>query len=184
MTTHRRPSFLVQGSDTPIPLHSPRLIWRYASTQWRRIFGLNISRIDDLLFVGGQFRPDQWPALHLLGVRAVLSMQEEHVDEFVNPLPARALRVPVPDFHSPSVEQLREAVAFIAGAHADGLPVLVHCHAGVGRAPLTAGAYLIAQGHTAAQALARIRRARPIIDLNPLQHARLVEWELRTREAL
>jgi protein tyrosine phosphatase (PTP) superfamily phosphohydrolase (DUF442 family) len=182
MTNQRSPSFLVEGSDTPIPIHSPRLFWKYASAQWRRVFGLNISQIDDLLYVGGQFRRDQWPAMHMLGVRAVLSMQAENEDEFVSPLPARALRIPVIDFQPPSIEQLHQACAFIREAHAEGLPVFVHCHAGVGRAPLTAGAYLVSQGATAAQAIERIRRARPIIDLNLVQHARLVEWELRLRD--
>jgi hypothetical protein len=42
--------------------------------QWRRYFGLNISQvIDPLLFVGGQFDPQQWTQIHALGVRAVLS---------------------------------------------------------------------------------------------------------------
>ena len=159
------------------PVDSPALLWLYARTQWRRVFGLNVTRIDDLLFVGGQFRPRQWPALRQLGIRAVLSLQAEYEDVFHGTPPDRALRLMVPDFHPPTVEQLREAVAFVAAAHADGLPVMIHCHAGVGRASLTASAYLVSRGASYADAFEKIRRARPIVRLNRLQHERLSEWE-------
>jgi predicted protein tyrosine phosphatase len=150
----------------------------YLRAQWMRLFGLNVTPISSLLFVGGQFRPEQWPLLHAMGVRAVLSMQAERADRFSGAPPARAHRLKVPDFHAPSLDQLAEGVAFIAGAHAAGLPVFVHCHAGVGRAPLMAAAYLVSRhglGYRAA--LAHVRAARPIIALNPRQLARLREFE-------
>jgi predicted protein tyrosine phosphatase len=183
MSNDHAPAFYAPGSSTPIPLHSPRMFWKYASTQWRRIFGLNVSRLDDMLFVGGEFRADQWPALHALGIRAVLSLQQERADEFLGTPPSRILRLEVPDFHAPSVEQLDEACAFIDAAHAENQPVMIHCHAGVGRAPLTTAAFLVRQGLSASEALQRIRLARPIIELNALQYTRLVEWELRERAA-
>jgi protein tyrosine phosphatase (PTP) superfamily phosphohydrolase (DUF442 family) len=163
------------------PLSDPTRLWLYAVTQWRRLFGLNVSRIDELLFVGGEFTPAQWLDLHALGIRAVLSLQAEREDHFDGTPPDRTLRLPVPDFHPPSIEQLHEAVAFMNACRADGLPVLVHCHAGVGRASLTASAYLISCGHSRIEAFSRIRRARPIVDLNASQLTRLIEWEWRLR---
>jgi protein tyrosine phosphatase (PTP) superfamily phosphohydrolase (DUF442 family) len=163
--------------QSPTLLDLPHM-WHYLRTQWRRGFGLNVSRIDDLLFVGGQFRPQQWPALYALGIRAVLSLQAERADIFHGPPPDRTLRLLVPDFHPPLIEQLHEAVIFIQAAHAEQLPVLVHCHAGVGRAALTASAFLVAGGMRHADAFAYLRRARPIIRLNSIQQARLAEWEL------
>lgn len=160
-----------------LSLRDPAHLWHYARTQWRRAFGLNVSRISDMLFVGGQFRPQQWPALHALGIRAVLSLQAEYEDQFHGPPPARALRLHVPDFHPPDLEQLHEAVAFINAAHADQLPVMVHCHAGIGRAALTASAFLVAQGLDHMAAFHAIRRARPIVILNRVQLSRLAEWE-------
>src|SRR5215216_4183412 len=167
--------------------HPPTLLdlahaWHYLRTQWRRGFGLNVSQIDELLFVGGQFRARQWPALHALGIRAVLSLQAEREDTFHGPPPDRVLRLLVPDFHPPLIAQLHEAVAFIQAVHAKQLPVLVHCHAGVGRAALTVSAFLIAGGMSRAEAFAHIRRARPIIALNAIQQARLAEWERLHRE--
>jgi len=88
----------------------------------------------------------------------------------------------VPDFYPPSIEQLQEAVVFIQAAHAEQLPVLVHCHAGVGRAALTASAFLIAGGMSHAEAFVHLRRARPIVALNAIQQARLAEWERLHRD--
>ncbi|MCX7791477.1 MAG: dual specificity protein phosphatase family protein [Chloroflexaceae bacterium] len=150
----------------------------YLSTQWRRLFGLNASVIEPNLLVGGQFRPEQWPELRALGVRAVLSLQAEHEDRFAGGAPDRALRLAVQDFTPPSLEQLADGIAFISAAHQAGLTVFVHCHAGVGRAPLMAAAYLMyRQELDHRTALARIRAARPIIGLNAPQIKRLRELE-------
>ena len=173
---------MTNDPHSPAPDHPATLLdlphaWRYLYTQWRRGFGLNVSPVGDLLFVGGQFRARQWPALHALGIRAVLSLQAEREDRFHGPPPDRRLRLLVPDFHPPSITQLHEAVVFIQAAHAEHLPVLVHCHAGVGRAALTASAFLVAGGMSHAEAFAHLRRARPIVALNAIQQARLAEWE-------
>jgi protein-tyrosine phosphatase len=141
-----------------------------------------VSQVAPLLFVGGQFRPSQWPDIYSLGVRAVLSLQAEHEDHFYGPPPERTLRLLVTDFRAPSLGQLNEGVAFITAAHASNLTVLVHCHAGVGRAPLMAAAYMISRhGISYHEALGRVRAARPIIAPNLRQIARLREYEKRTR---
>jgi protein tyrosine phosphatase (PTP) superfamily phosphohydrolase (DUF442 family) len=159
------------------PLRPPAHLWHYALTQWRRIFGLNVSQIDELLFVGGEFSPSQWPDLYTLGVRVVLSLQAEREDQFEGIPPDRTLRLPVEDFQAATIKQLHEAVVFIGAAHTDRLPVLVHCHAGVGRASLTASAYLMTRGLSRTEAFGRVKRARPIVALTEVQHERLIEWE-------
>lgn len=176
MTDERRSLLNPVDSNTGIDW-----LLRYATAQWNRFFGLNVSRLNDMLYVGGEFHASQWPQLHALGIRAVLSLQAEREDVFEGPPPDRALRLEVIDFHPPTIEQLHWAVAFITAAHADGLPTLIHCHAGVGRAPLTTAAYLVAQGMTSADALEQVRRARPIIGLNERQMQRLIEWEQAVR---
>jgi protein tyrosine phosphatase (PTP) superfamily phosphohydrolase (DUF442 family) len=183
MTNSEEPLLRLPDPGALPSLRSPAHMWLYARTQWRRAFGLNVSRIDDLLFVGGQFRPQQWAGLRALGIRAVLSLQDEYEDVFHGEQPARALRLRVLDFHPPTIDQLREAVDFIAAAHAEQLPVMIHCHAGVGRASLTASAYLVSRGMTGSEAFAHIRRARPIVLLNGPQRARLAEWERTLRPA-
>ncbi len=156
----------------------------YLRTQWARYFGLNVSQITPLLLVGGQFRPNKWPALQALGVRAVLSLQAEREDRFIGQPPERMLRLPVVDYTPPTLEQIEEGVAFISAAHEAEMPVFVHCHSGVGRAPLMAAAYLMATGGRSHQeALALLRAARPIIGPNAEQLARLREYEQRLRAA-
>lgn len=169
---------LEPGSPPPL---APALWLRYLRTQWRRVVGPNLSQVDRMLYVGGEFSLASWPALHALGVRAVLSLQGEREDAFCDPLPLRTLRLEVRDFHPPSLEQLDQAVAFLRESRAQGTPTLVHCHAGVGRAPLTAAAFLIAEGASCDEALGRIYHARPIIRLNRRQRRRLAEWEARVR---
>jgi len=158
-------------------LLAPALIGRYLATQWRRAYGLNISRLDDQLFVGGEFPLEQWPMLHAAGIRAVLSLQAEREDAFCTPLPARTLCLAVNDFHPPSIAQLEQAVAFLHESRQRNEPTLIHCHAGVGRAPLTTIAFLMAEGVNTAEAQRRVFQARPIMRLNRRQRARLVEWE-------
>jgi protein-tyrosine phosphatase len=142
------------------------------------LFGLNLSQIGPLLFVGGQFLPSQWPDIYSLGVRAVLSLQAENEDRFDGPPPERTLRLLVTDFHAPTISQLGEGVAFITSAHSAGLTVFIHCHAGVGRAPLMAAAYLISRYEISYhEALRQLRAARPIVAPNLRQIARLREYE-------
>ena len=149
----------------------------YLRAQWEHYFRLNISAINALLFVGGQFSPSQWPRMHSLGLRAVLSLQAERPDRFSGPPPAQTLRIAVPDFVAPTLDQFAEGVAFITTAHAADLPVLVHCHAGIGRAPIMAAAYMVAQqGLTPAEALELLMEARPMVDPNREQLDRLVQW--------
>jgi len=162
-------------------LGDPARLCSYIAAQWRRAFGLNVSQIDDLLFVGGEFRPSQWIALRRLGIRAVLSLQAEREDRFDGEPPELALRLAVEDFHPPTIGQLQEAVAFIGECRAANLPVLIHCHAGVGRASLTASAYLMTRGISHVEAFSSIRRVRPIVALNAGQLERLIEWELLLR---
>lgn len=149
---------------------------------WRRTERLNISKITDQLFVGGQFKPEQWPAIYNLGIRAVLNLQAEHIDDFVAPFPSRTMRIMIPDFHAPTMDQLHEGVTFIRTAHEANEPALIHCFAGAGRAPLVTTAYLIASGLNARDAMTTIRRARPIVSLTQPQIDRLYEWERQHTE--
>lgn len=157
---------------------TPPLVGHYLATQWRRAFGLNLSRLDDHLFVGGEFSLERWPLLHAVGIRAVLSLQGEREDVFCEPLPARTLRLAVEDFHPPSLAQLEQAVAFLNESRVRGEPTLIHCHAGVGRAPLTTIAFLISEGVSASEAERHVFHARPIMRLNRRQRARLNEWAM------
>jgi len=83
--------------------------------------------------------------------------------------------IPVKDFHPPTVVQLEQFVDLV-----DGLPTgaktVVHCEGGTGRTGTFAAAYWIAKGLTVADAIARVRKARPNAVETSKQEAALNEF--------
>jgi protein-tyrosine phosphatase/membrane-associated phospholipid phosphatase len=97
------------------------------------------------------------------GVTAVLDLTAE----FAEAAPFRALsyrNLPILDLTAPTQSQLGEAAAFIAQEAVNGT-VYVHCKIGYSRSAAAVGAYLLTsqEAASAAEAVARLRRARPSI---------------------
>jgi predicted protein tyrosine phosphatase len=142
----------------------------------RIITGAPIHRTGQIathLHVGGQYRRRGWSRLTSRGINAVVNMRVEFDDNGAGIAPPRYLYLPTVDDEAPTLEQLREGVAFIAGRVAEGEGVYIHCGSGVGRAPTMAAAYLISTGLTPDQAWARIRDARPFIRPTAVQIERI-----------
>jgi atypical dual specificity phosphatase len=105
---------------------------------------------EDFAFIGEQgievlfSLTEEMPALELAG---------EHGVEVVH--------LPVKDFTAPTLAQLEEFVAKASVAIGEERAVGVHCGAGKGRTGTFLAAYFVAQGMTAAEAIARIRYLRP-----------------------
>ncbi|MEE8391920.1 MAG: dual specificity protein phosphatase [Anaerolineae bacterium] len=133
----------------------------------------SVSQITPQLHVGGQYRRRGWSRLAARGITAVVNLRIEFDDAAVGIAPSRYLYLPTVDDEPPTLEQLREANAFIAEEIARGGGVYVHCGAGIGRAAMTAAAYLVSTGLTPEQAWARIRAARPFIRPKPVQFAQV-----------
>ena len=116
--------------------------------------------------------------LRKLGVKALLSLAEE-------PLPADLLakyelqmkHLPVADFTAPTLDQIEQALAIIDGFLAHGLPVAVHCAAGLGRTGTVLACYLISQGSSARDAIERVRTERPGSIETPEQVAAVEAYE-------
>ena len=123
----------------------------------------SLSQITPQLHVGGQYRRRGWPKLAARGVTAVLNLRVEFDDNEAGIAPPRYLYLPTVDDNPPTLEQLRDGVAFMAEEIARGGGVYIHCGAGVGRAATMAAAYLVSTGLTPDQAWKRIRDARPFI---------------------
>jgi len=71
------------------------------------------------------------------------------------------LHTPIPDFSAPSLEQLIEIVGWINQRVREGKKVLIHCLGGSGRSGTIATAYLMTQGLSLSEALAKVRSLKP-----------------------
>lgn len=65
--------------------------------------------------------------------------------------------LPIPDFGTPSLAELRELADWITTETKNGSAVLVHCYAGIGRSGMVAAAYLIAKGCEVNKAIEHVK---------------------------
>jgi len=102
------------------------------------------------------------PYLSRLGVGLLVNLHERpHEPEALARLGLAQVHLPVPDFTPPTPAQLDEGVAAIADALAAGKRVAVHCHGGLGRTGTLLACYLVQQGMSPTEAIARVREVRP-----------------------
>jgi hypothetical protein len=101
------------------------------------------------------------------GITVDISLESERLDQ---PFGVEAyLWLPTEDHASPSPDQLKMGVVFIAQAVALHKKIYAHCKNGHGRAPTLVAAYFIAHGKTADEAVALLKTKRPSIHLQDSQ---------------
>jgi hypothetical protein len=129
----------------------------------------NYSRIEEGLYLGGIL--EEPPP----GTRAVLNVCETR-----DPYQAEVHRwQPIADSApAPSVDWLQRQAEFVDRQRRAGLPVFVHCRAGVSRSCMVVAAYLMQRdGCSRDEALALIRRKRSFVGPHPAFMKLLQEYE-------
>lgn len=89
----------------------------------------------------------------------------------------------IPDSEpAPSLDWLKEQVAIVDRHRKKDHGVYIHCLAGISRSGMVTVAYLMSKNNwTRDEALAFVRKSRPIADPNPAFMDRLLEWEKRKK---
>jgi predicted protein tyrosine phosphatase len=140
--------------------------------------GLNVSRVNDWLHVGGSVHPTRYAELKALGITAVIDLRAECVDDAkaLAALGLELLNLPVTDRYAPSVEQLLRGVEWALPRLEQGGHLYAHCEHGVGRGPLMGLAIMVARGWDAPRAYRELRKARWQSTLNDRQLQGLADF--------
>lgn len=137
--------------------------------------------------LAGVGRPSSAEALarlRALGVRALVSLSELPLDPpLLDATGLRAEHIPVRDYTAPTVGRAERAMAVIDAWLAEGLPVAVHCAAGLGRTGTILACYLVRQGMAAGDAIAEVRAKRRGSIETAEQERLIAEYHLITGSA-
>ncbi|BBL76336.1 protein-tyrosine phosphatase family protein [Methylomagnum ishizawai] len=147
---------------------------------WRWLTGAPIwcfSGVAPGILLGGQPARRIVSQMYRRGVTGVVNLRAEYdsVQE-VGGTGLDYLFLPVADNHAPSLDQLRQGVAFIRRAVAQGGKVYIHCWEGLGRGPTLAAAWLVSAGDAPTVAWERVRKVRPFIRPTAGQVRRIEEF--------
>jgi atypical dual specificity phosphatase len=106
-------------------------------------------------------------SLHQQGIRAILTLteqplfaQREITPALFDAMDIVSFHIPVRDQYPPDASQVEQILETIRLMEAQHRPLLVHCHAGVGRTGTILHLYYLAQGQSLEQAKAKIRQKR------------------------
>jgi protein tyrosine phosphatase (PTP) superfamily phosphohydrolase (DUF442 family) len=155
------------------------LVWVYGRGV-PRLTGVPVMRycrVTPQVYVGSQYmNGDGKRRLEQEGINAVVNMRVEFDDAVAGLTLDHYCHIPTVDDDAPTMQALARGVNFIHRVIEQGGKVYIHCAGGVGRAPTMAAAYFITQGMNVEGALDLIKKARPFINITPVQLQRLKDW--------
>lgn len=138
---------------------------------------LRFSQVTPNLYIGAQHSKRGLARLQGEGISASMSLREEFDDLEHDLAFSNHGYFPIVDNTAPSMADLETGVDFIRSVIDEDGKIYVHCGSGVGRAPTMAAAYLISEGYSLDDAVAKITKARPFVRILPDQMKRLREYE-------
>ena len=107
-------------------------------------------------------------SLYEQGVRAIVSLtehpltvQKEITPQVLTEIDLTCLHKPIVDQEPPDMATVRETAQFINQMKAQDQPVLLHCHAGIGRTGTMLHAYYLAEGLSLEEAMAKVKAGKP-----------------------
>lgn len=162
------------------------LIWpHYLASLGQPI--LDLSWITPTLAVSGSIPIGKYNELQHQGIRAVVDLREEAVDDAASLAKHEIdfLHIPVKNYHPPSQQELDQGSDWVISKLDAGLTrakVLIHCQEGVGRSIALTCCVLMKQGNTLKASLAVIRNHRWGIALRKTQVQALVDFEAKLQQ--
>ena len=123
-------------------------------------------------------------SLYEQGIRAIvtltehpLTVQKEITPQVLADIGLTCLHAPIVDQYPPDVATVQDTTQFINQMIAQGQPVLVHCHAGIGRTGTMLHAYYLAEGLSLVEAKAKVKASSPTIQFIMLSNTQKVFLE-------
>ena len=144
----------------------------------------DLAWIEPGFAIGSRPYAEQRTAIRELGVQTVIALHPPgayEADEWAG-LGIEFVTLPTEDWVAIPADRFTAVVDEVLARRAAGQSLLLHCLAGVNRAPTFAAAVLCRRdGLSAEEAVARVRAARPAASPTPEQMASLQHWLSRTQ---
>lgn len=131
---------------------------------------MRISWIEDELLAASSvpLSADDIRSLHQQGIRTILSLTERPILDFkgidqalFDGLDISYFHSPIPDQQPPTDDQAHDILRIIDTAREQQRPMLVHCHAGMGRTGTILHLFYLAKGHSFEAAKNLVYKRRP-----------------------